>query len=141
MYTMFIMGPSRTRQRVFYFIVAILLFIFATLDVALLLRHVLDAFVWYHGQGGPTAELDDISYWVSAMKTVAYVAQTSIGDAVLVCLKLWFHSLSLSGNRRFRDATWYTSVTGRLLSLYVFYGWPGLVRGAYTKDPFVLGLT
>ncbi|KIP04646.1 hypothetical protein PHLGIDRAFT_129367 [Phlebiopsis gigantea 11061_1 CR5-6] len=84
MYTMFIVGRSTTRQRVFNFAIAILLFTFATLDVALLLRHVLDAFIWYHGPGGATEELGDISYWVSAMKTVAYVAQTSIGDAVLI---------------------------------------------------------
>lgn len=87
MYTMFIVGRSKTRQRVFYFAIAMVMFTFATLDVALLLRHVLDAFIWYHGPGGATEELGDISYWVSAMKTVAYVAQTSIGDAVLVRVK------------------------------------------------------
>ena len=48
------------------------------------LRHNLDAFVFYAGPGGPTAELSDISYWVNVMKAVDYVAQTAIGDAILV---------------------------------------------------------
>ena len=68
MYTMLVKGRSSTRQRFVFLVVALLLFIFATLDVALLLRHVLDAFIWYHGPGGPNAEFADISYWVNVMK-------------------------------------------------------------------------
>ncbi|KAH8105363.1 hypothetical protein BXZ70DRAFT_520696 [Cristinia sonorae] len=67
-----------------FFLVALLLFIIATLDEALLLRHVLDAFVWYKGPGGAKEEFADISYWVNVMKTVTYVAQTSIADAMLI---------------------------------------------------------
>ena len=67
-----------------FLVVALLLFVFATLDVALLLRHVLDAFIWYQGPGGAIAEFSDISYLVNVMKTVTYVAQTSIGDGMLV---------------------------------------------------------
>ncbi|EJF60330.1 hypothetical protein DICSQDRAFT_137639 [Dichomitus squalens LYAD-421 SS1] len=84
MYTMLLKSRSRHRQRTVFVVVALLLFIFATLDVALLLRHVLDAFVWYHGPGGAIGEFSDISYWVNAMKTVNYVAQTSIADGMLI---------------------------------------------------------
>ncbi|EGO03192.1 hypothetical protein SERLA73DRAFT_69100 [Serpula lacrymans var. lacrymans S7.3] len=65
-------------------VVAILLCTFATLDVAFGLRHNLVAFVYYTGQGGATAEFEDISYWVNVMKTVDYVIQTLIGDAMLI---------------------------------------------------------
>ena len=85
MYIMLVKSRSKNRQRIIFLIVALLLFTFATLDVALLLRHVLDAFIWYHGPGGPNGEFSDISYWVNAMKSANYVIQTSIGDAVLVC--------------------------------------------------------
>ncbi|KAI1793790.1 hypothetical protein LXA43DRAFT_1059780 [Ganoderma leucocontextum] len=84
MYTMLVKSRSRQGQRNVFLVVALLLFVFATLDVALLLRHVLDAFIWYHGPGGAVAEFSDISYWVNAMKTVNYVAQTSIADGMLV---------------------------------------------------------
>ncbi|KIP07596.1 hypothetical protein PHLGIDRAFT_35367 [Phlebiopsis gigantea 11061_1 CR5-6] len=85
-YVMLIKSHSRrlTCQRVIFLIVAIALFTFAALDVALLLRHVLDAFIWYHGPGGAIAEFSNISYWVNAMKTVTYVAQTSIADGILI---------------------------------------------------------
>ncbi|TFY51508.1 hypothetical protein EVG20_g10969 [Dentipellis fragilis] len=66
------------------FVVAILLFTFATLDVAFLVRHVLDAFIWYRGPGGAKGEFADISYWVNVMKTVDYAAQTSIADGMLI---------------------------------------------------------
>ncbi|KAJ4469978.1 hypothetical protein C8J55DRAFT_537743 [Lentinula edodes] len=65
-------------------VVALLLCLFATLDVAFGLRHNLDAFIYYKGQGGAVAELQDISYWVNVMKTADYVAQTFIGDAMLI---------------------------------------------------------
>ncbi|KAM5545852.1 hypothetical protein V8D89_000890 [Ganoderma adspersum] len=84
MWTMLVKSRSRQGQRNVFLIVALLLFVFATLDVALLLRHVLDAFVWYHGPGGAIGEFSDISYWVNAMKTVNYVAQTSIADGMLI---------------------------------------------------------
>ncbi|EGO03195.1 hypothetical protein SERLA73DRAFT_174662 [Serpula lacrymans var. lacrymans S7.3] len=64
-------------------VVTLLLCTFATLDVAFGLRHNLVAFVYYTGQGGATAEFEDISYWVNVMKTVDYVMQTLIGDAML----------------------------------------------------------
>ncbi len=53
-------------------------------SVAFGLRHNLDAFIFYHGEGGAAKEFSDISYWVNIMKTVDYVMQTAIGDAILV---------------------------------------------------------
>ncbi|PIL34521.1 hypothetical protein GSI_03299 [Ganoderma sinense ZZ0214-1] len=84
MYTMLVASRHRQGRRNVFLIVAFLFFLFATLDVALLLRHVLVGFIWYHGPGGAIGEFSDISYWVNVMKTVAYVAQTSIGDGMLI---------------------------------------------------------
>ncbi|KAJ7931732.1 hypothetical protein B0H13DRAFT_2524736 [Mycena leptocephala] len=72
-------------------VAAILMFTFATLDVAFGLRHNLDAFVYYTGPGGAKEELENISYWVNVMKTADYVAQTCIGDAILIyrCYMVW----------------------------------------------------
>ena len=74
---------SLLRQRMFV-TVTLLLFVFATSDVAFGLRHMLDAFVYYKGSGGAIGELSDISYWVNVMKGINYCCQTSIGDSVLV---------------------------------------------------------
>ncbi|KAF9255125.1 hypothetical protein L218DRAFT_803712, partial [Marasmius fiardii PR-910] len=63
---------------------ALLLGLVATNDVAFGLRHNLDAFAYYKGPGGAVEELQDISYWVSVMKTVDNIAQTFIGDAMLL---------------------------------------------------------
>ena len=52
--------------------------IFATLDLALGLRHNLDAFVFYKGPGGPSAEFDDISYWVNVMKVRGLFASLAL---------------------------------------------------------------
>lgn len=59
------------------------------------LRHNLDAFVYYTGPGGATAEFGDISYWVNVMKSADYVAQTAIGDAILVLIIFALFSLCL----------------------------------------------
>ena len=67
-------------------VVTMLLFVFATSDVAFGLRHMLDAFVYYKGSGGPMEELSDISYWVNVMKGINYSCQTTIADFVLVSL-------------------------------------------------------
>lgn len=45
--------------------------IFATIDVALGLRHNLDAFIFYSGPGGADGEFDNISNWVNVMKVSA----------------------------------------------------------------------
>lgn len=88
-------------------VVVALMAVFATLDVALGLRHILEAFIFYSGPGGPDAEFDDISNWVNVMKVIfvwlgslawgslliehLQTADTQvmalIGDGMLVCDK------------------------------------------------------
>ena len=91
-YIMLVRGRSSARQRSLFLAVAVSMFVIATLDVVLLLVHVLYAFVWYHGPGGAVGEFLDISIWINAIRLVTYSAQTSIGDAILVrlfCCVLW----------------------------------------------------
>ncbi|TCD63102.1 hypothetical protein EIP91_006006 [Steccherinum ochraceum] len=82
--------PGRLK-RYLLIVATLLLFIFATMDVAFGLRHILDAFVYYTGPGGPIAELSRISYWVNVMKGVNYNCQTSTADAILIyrCFMLY----------------------------------------------------
>ena len=63
-------GPTGRKERYNWSLVAVAagMFIFATLDIAFALRHNLDAFIFYQGPGGPTAEFEDISDWVNVMK-------------------------------------------------------------------------
>jgi len=63
---------------------ALLMMVFATLDVGLGLRHNLDAFVYTNGGRTPAAEFAQISYWVNVMKFASYAAQTFIGDGILI---------------------------------------------------------
>ncbi len=49
-------------------VVAILLFVFATLDVALGVVHNIQAFVYSSGKDGPTAEFSQISDWINIMR-------------------------------------------------------------------------
>ncbi|KAF8151529.1 hypothetical protein B0H34DRAFT_728007 [Crassisporium funariophilum] len=63
-------------------VAALLMFTFASLDVAFHLRHNLDAFVHYDGD--PIDEFAKTSYWVNVMKMGCYVAQTFVGDAILL---------------------------------------------------------
>ena len=58
------------RKKVNWPMVAVmsLMAVFATLDVALGLKHNLDAFIFYTGPGGPQEEFENISYWVNVMK-------------------------------------------------------------------------
>ena len=86
MYLMLVNPRSRQGKRIVFLVVALLLFVFATLDVAIQLRHVLYAFIWYTGPGGAIGELSDLSYWLNAMKSVTYNAQTSIADGMLVSI-------------------------------------------------------
>lgn len=66
-------------------LVALAMFVIASLDVAFGLRHNLDAFVYYTGPGGAATEFSLVSNWVGVMKSADFVAQTTIGDAMLVC--------------------------------------------------------
>ena len=66
-------------------IVVGLMFTFATMDVSFGLRHNLDAFIFYHGPGGPNVEFWNISYWVNVMKVyscpiVNAVSLTSVSE-------------------------------------------------------------
>ncbi|KAF9016261.1 hypothetical protein BDZ89DRAFT_1166345 [Hymenopellis radicata] len=65
-------------------VVAILLFVFATLDVALSVVHNIQAFVFYSGEDGPTGDFSQISDWINIMRTVTVVFQTTIGDGMLI---------------------------------------------------------
>ncbi|EIM87037.1 uncharacterized protein STEHIDRAFT_130561 [Stereum hirsutum FP-91666 SS1] len=65
-------------------LISLAMFIFATLDVAFGLVHNLDAFVYYKGNGGAVAEFSIVSNWVNVMKSADFLAQTSIGDAMLI---------------------------------------------------------
>ena len=63
-------------------IASLLMFSFASLDVAFGLRHNIEAFVYF--QGGAIEDFQKLSYWVNVMKMVNYVGQTFVGDAILV---------------------------------------------------------
>jgi len=69
-------------------VAALLMFVFGSLDVAFGLRHNIDAFV---SIGDPDKVFADISNWINVMKMVDYVAQTFIGDAILLyrCYVVW----------------------------------------------------
>ena len=76
--------PSGVPYKWTMIIVSLLMFTFATLDIAFGLRFNLDAFIYYTGPGGAIQEFAKISYWVNVMKSVDYCFQTYIGDAMLV---------------------------------------------------------
>ena len=75
--------------------IALLMFLFATLDVAFGLRLNLDAFVYHNDipssesgtQSGvevAAKQFDQISYWMNVMRFVDCLAQMFIGDGILV---------------------------------------------------------
>lgn len=65
-------------------IAALLMFIFGTMDVAFGLRHNLDAFVYSIGKESAVTVFDNTRYWLNVMKMADFVAQTFVGDAILV---------------------------------------------------------
>ncbi|KAF5349941.1 hypothetical protein D9756_009069 [Leucocoprinus leucothites] len=65
---------------------ALAMFLFASLDVAFHLRHNLDVFI-YSG-GNAIQEFSKTSSWINVMSMGCYVAQTFIGDSILV-LDYW----------------------------------------------------
>ncbi|KAJ3553789.1 hypothetical protein NM688_g3430 [Phlebia brevispora] len=85
-------GPRRTVNWAM-FIITTVMAVFATFDVALGLRHNLEAFIFYAGPGGPDGEFDDISNWVNVMKTVNTQMMSLIGDGMLVyrCYVVFLH--------------------------------------------------
>ncbi|KAJ2912795.1 hypothetical protein MD484_g7630, partial [Candolleomyces efflorescens] len=63
-------------------VAALAMFVFATLDVGFHVRHNLDAFVAF--EGDPIEEFNKTSSWINVMKMGCYVAQTFVGDAILL---------------------------------------------------------
>ncbi|OBZ77776.1 hypothetical protein A0H81_02386 [Grifola frondosa] len=64
--------------------IVILMAIFATLDVAVRLRYTLYVFIWWAGPGNVQQLLEDKSHWTNIVANVDYVAETVIGDCMLV---------------------------------------------------------
>lgn len=65
-----------------------IMFIFASLDVAFGLRHNLVAFIDFKGDA--IEEFNRTSNWLNVMKMVCYVMQTFVGDSILVqCPHSW----------------------------------------------------
>ncbi|KAJ6586261.1 hypothetical protein DFH09DRAFT_1431952 [Mycena vulgaris] len=56
----------------------------ATVDVATGLLHNIQAFVLYKGPGGAAQEFANISDWVNIIRTVDTLAQTLLGDGMLI---------------------------------------------------------
>lgn len=67
-------------------VAAFLMLIFATLDVAFHLRHNLEIFVGAPNPEYVIAAFNHTSYWLNVMKMASYVAQTFVGDSILVSL-------------------------------------------------------
>ncbi|KIK61736.1 hypothetical protein GYMLUDRAFT_73243 [Collybiopsis luxurians FD-317 M1] len=66
------------------FIVAILLAILSTLDIALGLMHAIEAFIFYTGPGGSNARFTGLTDWVNILKTCNIVFGKLISDGVLI---------------------------------------------------------
>ncbi|RPD54059.1 hypothetical protein L227DRAFT_556836 [Lentinus tigrinus ALCF2SS1-6] len=79
-------GHFKGRARISWIMVGttVAMFTIATLEMAFGLLHNLQAFIYYTGPGGAIAEFDDISNWVNVMRTADYIAQTFIGDGIMV---------------------------------------------------------
>ena len=63
-------------------VATILMFIIATLDLGFHFRRNLEAFVWNHGPA--TEDFKQTSRWTSVITMGTYVAQTFVGDSILV---------------------------------------------------------
>ena len=114
--------PHKAPYKYNMIIVALLMFLFATLDVAFGLRHNLDAFIYYTGPGGPKAEFAIISYWVNVMKSADYVAQTFIGDGMLVSSRRLSCTLALTGDISCIVAILFGEGNGLLSLFRQYYG-------------------
>lgn len=79
-------GNLKSKQDINWVMVSVTLamFLIATLEMAFGLRGNLYAFIYYRGPGGAKGEFSDISYWINVMRTADYVAQTFIGDGIMV---------------------------------------------------------
>ncbi|KAJ3753680.1 hypothetical protein EV360DRAFT_87554 [Lentinula raphanica] len=65
-------------------VVAVLLAILSTFDVALGLMHNIEAFIFYTGPGGSAARFTGLTDWVNILKTCNVVFGKLISDGVLV---------------------------------------------------------
>ena len=79
-------GHLKSKARINWIMVGatLAMFTIATLEMAFGLQHNLEAFIYYTGPGGAKGEIADISNWVNVMRTADYVAQTFIGDVIMV---------------------------------------------------------
>jgi len=64
------------------FIASVLMFIFATLDVMTHVERNLDAFV--RSDDDPIVTFQDMTDWTSVLSMACFVAQTFVGDCILV---------------------------------------------------------
>ena len=77
-----LLKPSRL-VNIKMLVASLVMFIIASLDVAFHLRHNLQAFVWNNGLGA-IEEFNKTSNWLNVVKMGCYVAQTFVGDSILV---------------------------------------------------------
>ncbi|KDR69730.1 hypothetical protein GALMADRAFT_906760 [Galerina marginata CBS 339.88] len=63
---------------------ALLMLLFASMDVAFHLRHNLEAFVYFNHGGDPVEDFERTANWINVMKMGCYVAQTFVGDSILL---------------------------------------------------------
>ncbi|KAJ6566306.1 hypothetical protein B0H19DRAFT_871660, partial [Mycena capillaripes] len=65
-------------------VVTVLMGCIATFDMCLTFAINLNAFVFYHGPGGPKAAFDNTSGWMDVMGTIDVIAQIVLGDIMLI---------------------------------------------------------
>ncbi|KAF9000140.1 hypothetical protein BDQ17DRAFT_1245907 [Cyathus striatus] len=114
----------------------LLMFFFGTMDVALGLRHNLEAFVY--NAGGPEEEFNRISEWVNVMKIADYDAQTFVGDGILLyrCFVIY--------NRRwlviiFPGLLWIGTAVCSILTIYIEATLGTGVLNQKQLKPFITG--
>jgi hypothetical protein len=99
-------------------IASLTMFTIASLDVGFHLRHNLEAFVWYNG---PAVErFNKTSSWINVANTGCHVAQTLIGDFILVRKELSTREKLLASSVRYFKLGSSTITIG-LLSSFQFY--------------------
>ena len=103
------------------------MFFFASMEVSLALRQSIEAFILLGGD--VKEEFDQTSKWVIYMRMVDYVAQTCIGDGILVRSGVFMlRTISLQQVLgRFIVAGSYMAGTGSLSSFPSFCGLPARV--------------
>ncbi|KAI0057388.1 hypothetical protein BV25DRAFT_1812471 [Artomyces pyxidatus] len=77
-------NAARRRPRVYLVVATLLLLFIGSAHIVILMRRVLEAFVWYTGPGGATTALYQISNKLLNTMSILYDTQTAIGDIILV---------------------------------------------------------